>query len=66
MCINNIKRQIKNIQGLVFIWISWKGTDLKMAKRVTKYMPNEHLDRKDNDFSTSSSEDQSLSMTQIS
>ena len=35
----------------------------KMAKGLQRFLPNEHLDRKDNDFLTSSSEDQSLSMT---
>ena len=37
----------------------------KMAKGLQRCLPNEHLDRKENDFPTSS-EDQSLSMTQTS
>ena len=38
----------------------------KMEKGLQRCLPNEHSDRKDNDFLTSSSEDQSLSMTQTS
>ena len=36
---------------------------LKMAKGLQRCVPNEHLDHKENDFPTSSSEHQSLSMT---
>ena len=38
----------------------------KGQKGLQRCIPNEHLDRKDNNFPTSSSEDQSLSTTQIS
>ena len=38
----------------------------KMAKGLQRCLSNEHLDRKENDFLTSSSEDQSFSMKRIS
>ena len=38
----------------------------EMAKGLQRCVLNEHLDHKENNFPTSSPEDQSLSMTQIS
>ena len=43
-----------------------KRYKFKMAKGLQRCVPNEHLDCKDNDFLTSFSEDQLLSMNQTS
>ena len=37
----------------------------KMAKELQRCVPNEHLDHKENDFPTSSFENQSFSMKRI-
>ena len=50
MYINDIKRKIKNIQRFVFIWISWKCTNLKWQRGLQRCVPNEHLDHKKKQF----------------
>ena len=44
----------------------FKRYKFKWQKGLQRCLPNEHLDQKENDFPTSSFEDQSLSMTQTS
>ena len=59
----NIKRHIENKQRFLFIQTSLKGTNLSGRKKRQRCLHDEHLDHKEIDFPTSSSEDQSLSMT---
>ena len=59
----DIKRQIENAQRFCIYLNKLERYKFKMAKGLQQYLPNEHLDRKENDFLTSSSEDQSFLMT---
>ena len=62
----HIKRQIENVERFVFIWTSFKKAQFQMVRGLQRCLPNEHIDHKENNFSISSSENQSFPMTQTS